>query len=117
MLKKMLYRKIMVASSLLVIIFLLYLIPSNNNMVELVEEVEYVYPNNEAVIYLLDDEEYVSRTKMSVNKDNDIEEAKDLIKGLTEQSEKKDIIPKGFKQIIPKDTSILDVKLNNKILK
>lgn len=117
MLKKMLYRKIMVASSLLVIIFLLYLIPSNNNMVELVEEVEYVYPNNEAVIYLLDDEEYVSRTKMSVNKDNDIEEAKDLIKGLTEQSEKKDIIPKGFKQIIPKDTSVLDVKLNNKILK
>lgn len=117
MLKKMLYRKIMVASSLLVIILMLYLIPSNKDKIEIIEEVEYIYPNSESVIYLLDEQNYVSRTNITINKESETLEAKELIDGLTVDSRKKEIIKKGFRQIIPKNTKVLNIELKNKILK
>ena len=56
MLRKMMYRKIAVASSLLLIILMLYLIPSNKNEIDIQNQtLEYVYPNDLEVIYLLDD--------------------------------------------------------------
>ena len=68
MLRKMMYRKIAVASSLLLVIFMLYLIPANNNEIEIKNQtLEYVYPNDLEVIYLLDDNDYLSRLKISAN--------------------------------------------------
>ena len=65
MLKKMLYRKIVVASSLLLVILMLYLIPSNKEEIEIKNQtLEYIYPNDLEVIYLLDDNNYLSRTKI-----------------------------------------------------
>lgn len=117
MIKKMLYRKIIVASSLLIIIFLLYLVPGVKNEVELVQEVEYVNPGDEMVIYLLDENDYVVRTKMLVNKANYEDMITDLLLGLTVDGSKKDIIPNGFKPLLPKGTKVLDVSLNEGILK
>lgn len=117
MLKKMLYRKIMVASSLLVIIFMLYLIPANNEQIEIIEEVEYVYPSSKSVIYLLDELDYVSRTTLETSKLNEETEAKYLLEALTKEGNKKDIIPKGFKGILPRNTNVLSLELKDKILK
>ena len=116
MLKKMLYKKIAVASSILVVIFMLYLIPSNKEEIEIEQKLEYIYPNDLEVIYLLDNNEYLSRTKISVDNTNNISKAIDLIEGLTENGTKQDVIPNGFKSLLPKDTKILDIKLNEGIL-
>ena len=48
MLKKMLIRKIAVATSIVIIMLMLYLIPANQKEIDLnnKEQVEYIYPNN-----------------------------------------------------------------------
>ena len=118
MLKKIMLRKIAVASSILLIMLMLYLIPTNKDEIDLnnKQKLEYIYPNDLEVIYLLDNNDYLSRTKISVSNKDEIMKAKDLIQGLTIDGKKKDIIPNGFKSILPKNTTVLDIKLKDKIL-
>ena len=116
MLKKMLYRKIAVASSILVVMFMLYLIPTNKEEINVPQKLEYVYPNDLEVIYLLDDNNYLSRTKISANNKDNISKSIDLIEGLTIEGKKQDIIPNGFKSLIPKNTKILNITLENNLL-
>lgn len=117
MLRKMLYRKIIVASSLLLVILMLYLIPTNSQEVEIKNQtLEYVYPNDLEVIYLLDDSEYLSRTKISASNKDLISKSTDLIEALIIDGKKKDIISNGFKPLIPKNTELLDLSLKDKIL-
>lgn len=117
MLKKMLYRKIAVASSILVVMLMLYLIPANKEITLKEETFEYVYPNDLEVIYLLDTNDYVSRTKITANNEDIILKSKDLIEALTIGGKKQDIIPNGFKALLPEDTKILNISLNEGILK
>ena len=57
MLRKMMYRKIIVSSSLLLVILMLYLIPANKQEINIPNQtLEYIYPNDLEVIYLLDNE-------------------------------------------------------------
>ena len=117
MLRKMMYRKIIVSSSLLLVILMLYLIPSNKQEIDIPNQtLEYVYPNDLEVIYLLDNNDYLSRTKISVNNKDLISKATDLIETLIIDGKKKDIITNGFKPLLPKDTKILNIDLNNNIL-
>lgn len=117
MLKKMLYRKIAVASTILVVIFMLYLIPTNKDEIQIEEQVlEYVYPNDLETIYLLDSNDYISRTTISASNQDIISKSTDLIEGLIIGGKKKDIIPNGFKSLLPKGTTVLNIKLENKIL-
>ena len=117
MLRKMLYRKIAVASSLLLTILMISLIPSNEKEVEIKNQtLEYIYPNDLEVIYLLDDYNYLSRTKISANNKDHLSKSTDLIETLTIDGKKKDIIANGFKALIPKGTKLLNLSLNNNIL-
>ena len=116
MLKNLMYRKIAVASSILVVMLMLYLIPANKEEITVEQKLEYVYPNDLEVIYLLDSNNYISRTKISVDNEDALSKTKDLIEGLTIDGKKQDIIPNGFKSIIPENTQVLDVSLKEKIL-
>lgn len=119
MLKRMSIRKIVVASFTLVILLVLYLIPINKEENELelkTDGIEYVYPNNLAVIYLLDSNDYVARTLITSCNCDGKDKAKDLIEGLTIDGKKSNIIPNGFRSIIPSGTSINDITLEDKIL-
>ena len=117
MLKKMLYRKIAVASSLLLTILMISLIPSNEKEVEIKNQrLEYIYPNDLEVIYLLDESNYLSRTKISANNKDNISKSTDLIESLTIDGKKKEIIKNGFKALIPKGTKLLNLSLKEKIL-
>ena len=116
MLKKMMYRKIIVSTSLLLVILMLYLIPNNKEIEINTETLEYVYPNNLEAIYLLDDYNYLSRTKISASQKDEISKTKDLIEALTINGKKKDIIANGFKSLLPENTKLLNVKLENGIL-
>lgn len=117
MLRKMMYRKIIVSSSLLLVILMLYLIPSNKQEIDIPNQtLEYVYPNNLEVVYLLDDNNYLSRTQISANNQDIISTSIDLIETLTIDGKKKDIITSGFKALLPKGTEVLNITLKDKIL-
>ena len=117
MLRRMLYKKIMVATSILLVILMLYLIPSNKNELEIEQRLEYVYPNEVDTIYLLDNYDKISRTMISINKQNEISKAIDLLDGLTINGKKQDKLPNGFRGLLPVGTRVLDISLHNKILK
>lgn len=119
MLKRMSIRKIAVASLTLIILFILYLIPvgKNENELELKNDgIEYVYPNNLAVIYLLDSNDYVARTLITSCNCEGKDRAKDLLEGLIIDGKKSNIIPNGFRSIIPSGTSINDITLEEGVL-
>lgn len=117
MLKRMSIRKISIASLSLLVLLLIYLIPDNGieNKLDIPTKLEY----NEGiigVIYLIDSDDYVARTTISTCDCNSIEKAKDLVEGLTIDGEKSNIIPNGFRSIIPSGTTILNIELKDKIL-
>ena len=117
MLKKMFIRKIAVATSILLIMLMLYLIPANEETdLSQKGQLEYIYPNDLEVIYLLDSNNYLSRTKISVSNKDEISKAIDLIEGLTIDGKKQSMIPNGFHSLLPSNTKILDIKLDKGIL-
>jgi len=117
MLKKMSLRKIMVASFALFILLVLYLIPTPSDEVDVIDGgLEYVYANNSDIIYLLDSDDYVARTKIVSCDCESKDKAYDLVQGLIIDGTKSNIIPNGFRSIIPSGTSILDITLEDKIL-
>lgn len=113
----MLYRKIAVASSLLIIIFLLYLIPTNNLEVSPNKQIlEYVDYKSINTAYLLNDDDYlvgVNIGTLSVDI-NDI--SSNLIEAMVIDGKNKDIIPRGLRSLIPKNTKVLNLELRDKIL-
>ena len=117
MLKKMSMRKLMVATLTLFILMILYLMPDSlmEKKLDLTHDnVEYVYSNSLDVIYLLDSNDYVARTKInSINNSDVIAKTKDLIEGLIIGGSKSNIIPNGFRSIIPSGTTVLDISLDS----
>lgn len=112
-------RKILLASFALFILLLLYLIPSNSSDNELNlknDNIEYVYPNNLSAIYLLDSYDYVARTLITSCNCEPLDKAKDLLEGLIIDGKKSNIIPNGFRSIIPSGTEVKSIKLENKVL-
>ena len=118
MLKKMSIRKITVATLALFALTLLYLMPYNQEVSEKLsnEDIEYIYTNAKEVIYLLDTNNYVARTTIKGCECDTIETAKDVIEGLIIDGSKNNIIPNGFRPLIPSGTEVLNVSLENKIL-
>lgn len=122
MLKKMSIKKILVSTSALFALFLVYLIPKNqvNTLDNVKQEVEYVDKSVVTEeIYLLDSNNYLARTKVAISsKETDIEaKAKELIEVLIKDGIGESKIPNGFKSIIPSDTKILSIKYENNVLK
>ena len=103
MLKRMSIKKIMVSTAAVLLLLIIYLIPDNRKEIELKnKDIEYTYN--------------VARTNIVSCNCNDIDKAKDLLDSLTIGGKKSNIIPNGFRSIIPPDTSILNIELKDKIL-
>ena len=119
MLKKMSIRKIMVSTLTLFILLIIYLMPDSIDEKEISltnDNIEYIYSNTLETIYLLDSNDYVARTKIDSCKCEGVDKARDLINGLIIDGTKSNIIPNGFKSIIPTGTSVKDISLDNGIL-
>lgn len=117
MLKKMSIKKIIVSSTAIVLLLILYLIPDNKKEVNLKNNsIEYTYNNVISTIYLIDSNDYVARTTISTCKCEKEDLAKDLVEGLIIGGQKNNIIPNGFRSIIPPDVSIKNIELKDKIL-
>lgn len=117
MLKKMGIKKIMVSSFAILLLLVIYLIPDNRREIELDNtSIEYNYNNIESTIYLVDSNDYVSRISIASCNCDSKELAKDLTEGLIIDGKKSNIIPNGFRSIIPPGVEILNLELKDKIL-
>lgn len=108
MLKSFSFRKISVASLLLLLALILYNYPEEINQNVILSD------NGEQFdIYLIDSNDFVAMTKItsSSSKKNTIEK---IIEALRNDNEN---LPYGFRGIIPKDTKLIDYSLENGLLK
>ena len=117
MLKKMSIKKIIVSTTAIILLLVIYLIPSNRKDIDLKNNsIEYNYNNVESTIYLVDSNDYVARTTIPTCKCEGVDLAKDLLEGLVVGGTKNNIIPNGFRSIIPPDVTIKDLKLQEEVL-
>ena len=120
MLRKIFFRKVLIFVSALFALFLIYLVPTDNvNRLENVRrEVMYVdssVPVND--IFLLDSHNMVSLTSVMVGADDLDTRVKELVESLIIGSSREDLLPNGFKPIIPSDTKIISIGIENDIVK
>ena len=116
MLKKSALRRIMVSTLALIIVTVLYFFPTDEYSSPIVQNVEYVSVDD-APIYLVNPDHYVVRTNIAINEKDTISLVKEMIDALTIGSEKQDYIPEHFSSVIPENTKLLDVSLEDGLLK
>lgn len=120
MLRRIYFKKILISIAALFALFLIYIIPTDNiNKLERVRS-NVVYTDSSVdtnQIYLLDSYNMVGLTSIMVGTDDTLSRARELILALICGSSKEDLIPNGFKSIIPSDTKILSLKIENGIAK
>lgn len=111
MLKSSSLNRIMRMTLLLFVLVILYLFPNNNNEYNL--KVVKATSSNYHDIFLLDKNNYVSKTTISVKSIEKEKLALDLLNSLVIDGINKNKIPSSFKAIIPKNTTIDKVKVDN----
>ena len=116
MLKKKMIRKIIISTSALFALFLIYLIP--NEELDIKQSLGYidldVTTNN---IYLLDEYSYLGKTEVVVNSKTTEDKVKELVEVLINGGVGENKIPNGFKSILPSETKILSVKYEDNLIK
>ena len=118
MLKRMSIKKIIVSTTAIILLLVIYLIPSNRKDIDLKNNtLEYSYNNIVSTIYLIDSNNYVARTTIPTCKCEGVDLAKDLVYGLVIGGPKNNIIPNDFRSIITHDVSIKNIGLKDKVLK
>ena len=115
MIKKIAFRKLMVTTIALLTIGVIYFFPSNKN-IKFKEIINYYEEDNLKSVYLMDKYNYVSKLKVPIYETDILEMVKEKINYLIINSESKDKMPNGFRGIIPINTRIIDLKLDNNIL-
>lgn len=119
MLKKLYIKKIILSSFVLLVLALMYILPNNVKDLKVESTTNYVtIKQNLSEIYLLDKNNLIARTTIASNTSKLIEDlAKDLLESLIIDGKEENNLPNGFKPLIPIDTKILSLKLENKTLK
>ncbi|MEG0025799.1 MAG: GerMN domain-containing protein [Bacilli bacterium] len=122
MLKKISVRKIIVTTTFLVALLLIYLIPNSNYGLtnKIKEKLEYVNDNVlTSPIYLLNSHNLLARTNIAVSSlENSIElRARELLEALITEGSGESKIPSGFKSVIPSCAKILSIKYDREVLK
>ena len=109
-------RKIIISTSALFALFLIYLIP--NEELDIKQSLEYVeleVATNS--IYLLDDYNYLGKAEVVVNSQTTEDKVKELVEVLINGGGGENKIPNGFKSILPSETKILSVKYEDNLIK
>ena len=119
MLKKMSIKKIITSSIVLMIVFLIYIIPTpSKKETKIPTIVEYVNVDVKThTIYLLDNNNYVSKTSIRITNTKTEEIARELIELMTQEGKNSDQIPSGFQPLINSNTKINSMSLTKDTLK
>lgn len=107
-----LQRKLIISFLSLIVLLIIYLIPVNTNYKETSKYLE-VSKNS---VYLLNNDLLVL-TEIISNKEDIEDKILEIIDTLTIDGNKKEYINEAYKATIPSNTKVLDIDLNNKLLK
>lgn len=118
MLKKLIIKRIIVTTCVIFALILLYVIPKNNDALEINQELEYTSKEvNTHTIFLLDSNNYVAMTKVLVEKEETVNVARELLDVLITEGAGESRIPSGFRSVIPEDTKINNITYEEGLLK
>lgn len=121
MVKRILSRKFMVTSAALFALFLVYMIPKDrlHQLEDVKQDLEYVEKQvAEQTVYLLNHDNFLGRTKVVGSDSTDpLVKVKDALLTLIQEGPNESRVPNGFKAVIPNDTKINSISLENGILK
>ncbi len=114
MLRKFAYNKIFRTTGMLLLLMLLLLFPvSKEYSLEDDKVVKTSTTVEKKEAFLIDKDGYVARCKVKLSSSNDEEYAKKIIELLIIGGKYEQNIPNGFKGILPSDTKINSVKIDN----
>lgn len=118
MLKRRAFRKIIITTFSLITIFLICIVPSkffkDDNYLNLNIDVSYVTNLDSNDIYLLADNGYLTKTSIVLNEEDIEEKIKNIIDYLIIDKSSK--IPSGLYGIIPKNTVVNSISIDNSIV-
>lgn len=120
MLKRICTRKLVITSLTLVLLLIIYLIPTPVSIDKKQEKrsVQYTTDAKLHEVFLLDDTSYVARTNVPMGDVKTIEDkCRYLLEVLTIDGKKDSLIPSGFTPIIPAGTEILGLTYDEGIVK
>lgn len=115
MIKNCAKRKLIITTFALLIFLITLTFPKTEDEIKNVT-ITYM-KTNESPIYLLNNEDLVVRTSISIKSEDIINKAKEMIEILTINNAKSAYIPNFFKPIIPNNTKILSVDVQDTTLK
>lgn len=114
MLKNGIKKRIFLIISSIFIILIIYLFPTKKEDPNYEEKKD---KTKDVIIYLLDEKEFVSRVSVYM-KENELEKKiKEMIEYITIDSKNSSYIKEGFKPIIPKNTKLLSISIDNSLVK
>lgn len=124
MLKRMLSKKIMITTSALFALFLIYLVPKDGTYTldpkKVPSQVSYVDMQvNTEEVYLLNNHNMLSRTKIaSTASSNNVEaRAKVALESLIKEGPNSNKLPNGFRALLPNETKLVSLNFENGLLK
>lgn len=121
MIKRILSRKVIVATSALFALFLVYMIPKEEikQLENVPENIEYVESQvEEQTVFLLNQDNLLGRTQVVASETADpLSKVKEALLTLIQEGPNESRVPNGFKAIIPSDTKINSIDLQDGILK
>ena len=106
----MLYRKIVVATSLLIVLLMLYLLPENNTIKFKGTNISYSYSNKLKPVFLLDSNNYISRVMIPISSSSKTDIAYEMIEILTIGGKYEDKLKNGFRSLIPSIVNVKSIK-------
>lgn len=118
MLKRKAIRKITITTITVCLLLIIYLMPSDIKEEKLLQtnvEVNQVETMSKCKVYLLNDDKLLVRTSVAVFGDNTLEDKiKSVLNNLIKTGS--ELLPNGLNAIIPKNTSILGVQMDEGII-
>ena len=114
MIKRISLKKISICIIAFISIFLFNLFPTNK--LKISKTLEYK-DENSSTIFLLDENNYLAKTSINIDDNNIKLKAKKLLLALISGEKYENIIPNGFKSIIPSSTKILNIYYKDNVIK
>lgn len=116
MLKKSIMKRITISSLALLILLITYLFPTKITGNHYEQNLSYT-ETQKGVVYLLDKDYYVSRVNMVMNSKETLDKIKEIIGILTIKRKESEYMPANFYGVIPNDTILNTVTLEDGLLK
>lgn len=109
--------RLIICILVLLSLFIMCIIPNNDNNIIITTELEYVDDIKTSDIFLLDKNNYLGCTKIIIDNDDIESKAKELLEALIIDGNKQSIIPNGFRPLLPSNTKINKVIYKDDVLK